>query len=190
MHSVQVIKESKQQRPEIEEFSYKLGELVHKWGFKRIHGRIWSRLFLSARPLDAADLIEQLDISKALVSISLRELLDFNAVEEVGRSERGTNLFRANSDLQSIYMAVLKQREQRLITETRAALSVLGNLDVATLGTSEIDSSQVAALANHLELALNLLSVTLGQKSELKSESELELRVQQTVEKPTASLSN
>lgn len=116
---------SKQPLPELDAFTTQLSELAHNWGFKRIHGRIWAQLFLSQRPLDAADLIQQLDISKALVSISMRELLDIKAVVDVGRSDRGTHLYRANEDLNAITLAVLKKREQEMLKTAQAALDAL-----------------------------------------------------------------
>lgn len=146
------------QTPALDTLSDQLGEMIHNWGFKRIHGRLWTRLFLSNRPLDAADLIGQLGISKALVSISLRELLDVKAVEEVGRSARGTNLFRANQDINSIYLEVLKKRERKMLELTSAALSMLSNLDSATLNQQEVSMTQMGSLASHLEMAMAMLS--------------------------------
>lgn len=144
--------------PALTDLSLKLGELVHNWGFKRIHGRIWTRLFLSSRPLDAADLIEQLDISKALVSISLRELLDLRAVEDCGRSARGTNLYRANGNLNEIYLSLLKNRERMMLEQTSAALSTLAGIDAVELNESEISGEKLNQLASHLHRALGSLN--------------------------------
>lgn len=147
---------------ELDELSHRLGELIHNWGFKRIHGRIWTRLFLSTRPLDAADLIQQLDISKALVSISMRELLDLKAVEEVGRSARGTNLYRANGDLNAIYLELLRRRERTMLEQTSASLSILANVDAVALSESEISPTQLDVLATHLKSAMGLVNKTLS----------------------------
>ncbi len=156
---------------ELTELSQRLGDLIHNWGFKRIHGRIWTRLFLSTRPLDAADLIQQLDISKALVSISIRELLELKAVEEVGRSARGTNLYRANDDLNAIYLELLRQRERKMIAETTAALTMLNNLDAVTLSESDISPTQIDALAVRLKEAASMVEKTLETSSEPVSDT-------------------
>ncbi len=97
--------------PELEDLADQIGEFIHYWGFKRIHGRIWTHIYLAAKPLDAADLVRQMKISKALVSISLRELIDFEVIEEVGKSSRGTHLYRANPDILKVILSVLRQRE-------------------------------------------------------------------------------
>ena len=152
------------QNAQLTELSHKLGDLIHNWGFKRIHGRIWTRLFLSTRPLDAADLIQQLDISKALVSISLRELLDVKAVEDVGRSARGTNLFRANGNLQAIYLEVLKKRERMMLEQTSAALSMVAALEAVDLNESDISSTQISVLGSHLEKAMTVLNAYVSRE--------------------------
>jgi DNA-binding transcriptional regulator GbsR (MarR family) len=151
------------QTSELNDFSDQFGNLMHNWGFKRIHGRIWSRLFISSRPLDAADLIEALNISKALVSISLRELLNVKAVEEVGRSSRGTNLFRANADLSSVYLEVLKQRERKMLEMTSTSLHSLTSLDEIQLKENSVSSVQMSTLSAHLRTAMTILNAYVAE---------------------------
>ncbi len=114
-----IINEAKM--PELEDLAEQIGEFIHYWGFKRVHGRIWTHLYLAKRPLDAADLVRQMKISKALVSISLRELLDYEVIEEVGKSPKGTQLYRTNPDILKVILSVLRQREKRIIARIQAA---------------------------------------------------------------------
>ena len=62
--------EANESLQQLNKLADEVGELVYNWGLKRVHGRIWTHLFLSNRPLDASDLVKRLDISKALISIS------------------------------------------------------------------------------------------------------------------------
>jgi DNA-binding transcriptional regulator GbsR (MarR family) len=107
--------------PELQDLADQVGEFMHYWGFKRIHGKIWTHLFLSGHPLDASELIQRLKISKALVSISIRELIDFSVVKEAGRSTRSTQLYKVNPDVGSVITSVLRQREKRIIGRVLAA---------------------------------------------------------------------
>lgn len=143
--------------PELEKLTEQMSELVHNWGFKRIHGKIWSLLYLSERPLDAADLISQLQISKALVSISVRELLDAGAVKDVGRSQRGTHLFRANTDIAAIAFEVLRKRERDMLAKTQDALTALAGIQAETLKTFEISAKHVENLQIEIRNASMLL---------------------------------
>lgn len=111
--------------PEMEDLAEQIGEFIHYWGFKRVHGRIWTHLYLAKAPLDAADLVRQMKISKALVSISLRELLEYEVIEEVGKSPKGTHLYRTNPDILKVILSVLRQREKRIIARIQAAQSSL-----------------------------------------------------------------
>ncbi len=107
--------------PELDELAEQIGEFIHYWGFKRIHGRIWTHLYLAKRPVDAGELVSHLQISKALVSISLRELLDYEVIRDIGKSPRGTNLYRTNPDILSVITSVLRQREKRMLSRISAA---------------------------------------------------------------------
>jgi DNA-binding transcriptional regulator GbsR (MarR family) len=111
--------------PEMEDLAEQIGEFIHYWGFKRVHGRIWTHLYLAKKPLDAADLVRQMKISKALVSISLRELLEYEVIEEVGKSPKGTHLYRTNPDILKVILSVLRQREKRIIARIQAAQNSL-----------------------------------------------------------------
>ncbi len=102
-----------------------VGEFIEYWGFKRVHGRIWTHLFLSEAPLDAGQLIERLGISKALASMTLKDLLRYDVILPAGRSERGTDLFRANPDTLGVVLNVLKQREKAMLEQVRTSLSQL-----------------------------------------------------------------
>jgi DNA-binding transcriptional regulator GbsR (MarR family) len=143
--------------PEVSDLSEQIGEFIHYWGFKRVHGRIWTHLFVAKRPLDAADLVQQLDISKALVSISLRELLEYEVVKEAGKSERGTNLYVVNPDLLSVIFNVLRGREKRLISKIQAAQELLLRADATGKEQTEVSQERVEQLGQLVEQASSSL---------------------------------
>lgn len=134
-HSTESLSESvkgaEPRMPEMEDLAEQIGEFIHYWGFKRVHGRIWTHLYLARRPLDAADLVRQMKISKALVSISLRELLEYDVIEEVGKSPKGTQLYRTNPDILTVILSVLRQREKRMLARIQAAQSSLERTSAA-----------------------------------------------------------
>jgi DNA-binding transcriptional regulator GbsR (MarR family) len=129
--------------PEMQELSDQIGEFVYYWGFKRIHGKIWSHIYLAKKPLDAADLVRSLDISKALVSISLRELLEYDVIQFAGKSDRGTQLYKVNPDILSVIMSVLRQREKRMLAHIQAAHEGLGR-------APESDRAEAGLSTDHL----------------------------------------
>ena len=143
--------------PEVEDLAAQIGEFIHYWGFKRIHGRIWSHLYLAQKPLDAADLVRQMKISKALVSISLRELLDYEVIEEVGKSNRGTHLYRTNPDIMKVILSVLRQREKRILARIQAAQETLERVpqeERTRNGLSEKHILNLGEIVTRAQLAL------------------------------------
>jgi DNA-binding transcriptional regulator GbsR (MarR family) len=113
---------------EFESLASEVGTFIEYWGFKKIHGKIWVHLFLSNNPLDAAELMRRLQISKALVSISLRDLMDYNVILQKGKSVEGTLLYVANANIGEVISNVIKQREKKMLTKVLEAQKNLMNL--------------------------------------------------------------
>jgi DNA-binding transcriptional regulator GbsR (MarR family) len=138
--------------PELEEFSNQVGTFMEYWGFKRVHGQIWSHIYLSESPLDAAGLMRKLQISKALVSISLKELLDFGVLEEAGKSARGTRLYRAREDLGATILDTLRRRERKMMSRILAASSLLEKLDDEELSRHGLERRKILFLGSLIRM--------------------------------------
>lgn len=138
--------------PELEEFANQVGHFMEYWGFKKVHGQIWCHIYLSDHPLDAAELMRRLQISKALVSISLKELLDFGVLEEAGKSPRGTRLYRAREDLGATILDTLRRRERKMMARILAAYSLLEKLDEEELNQHGIERQRVGLLGALIRL--------------------------------------
>ena len=107
--------------PEILALDQEIGEFMEYWGFKRIHGRVWLHLYLSDMPLDVAELMRRLGVSKALMSFCIRDLKEYSVIVEDGVAKHGTILYRANPDLFAVIKNVLRIRERPLLSRIRAA---------------------------------------------------------------------
>ena len=64
-----------------------IGQIIESWGFKKILGMTWAFLYLCPEPASAKDICKALDISPALVSITLQDLLRWQVVKNCLRSE-------------------------------------------------------------------------------------------------------
>lgn len=156
--------------PEMQELADQIGEFIHYWGFKRIHGKIWTHLFLAEKPLDAADLVRDMKISKALVSISMRELMEYEVVIDAGKSERGTHLYRTNPDILAVILNVLRQREKRMLSRIIAAQESLNAVSPEDKTNTQLSSQRINQLgalvqnaAMSLESLIALRSVDFGE---------------------------
>jgi DNA-binding transcriptional regulator GbsR (MarR family) len=62
-----------------------IGVLMEFWGFKAVMGRLWTILYLSPRPLSAAEIGERLAASTGAVSMALADLQQWGVVKKAWR---------------------------------------------------------------------------------------------------------
>lgn len=88
-----------------------VGSLMELWGFKRIHGALWTYLYMADRPLDAQELREGLQISSGLVSMTLHELMRWGVVTRQIVPGTRRERYRAEPDIWRAIAKVLRERE-------------------------------------------------------------------------------
>jgi DNA-binding transcriptional regulator GbsR (MarR family) len=147
---------------ELDEFAEQVGAFIQYWGFKQIHGKIWSHLFLSSRPLDAAELIGRLGVSKALISISIKELLSYRVIEKAGRSSMRTQLYQANPEVISVICGVLRQRERAMLMRIRQSFKRLQGLGPESLLMHELSKPRIEAVSLLIDVAERVLEALLA----------------------------
>ncbi len=151
--------------PQISDLANQIGSFLQYWGFKRVHGRIWTVLYLSKNDLDAAALRHRLKISKALVSLSMRDLLRYGVVQEVGKSRRGTTLYRATNDVRHAVVKVLQEREYEMISKISNAHKECERIDTTNLNRLDIDGDRLKSLSEMIGLASSLIQGVLDNHS-------------------------
>jgi DNA-binding transcriptional regulator GbsR (MarR family) len=132
--------------PEIDNLCELVGEFIQYWGFKNIHGKIWFHLFLSQTPLDAKDLMAKLHISKALVSISIRDLLIYDVILEDKLSAEGTRTYIANSDIKNVVERVLRGREKVMMSKLKGSFQNLKQVPASEISDHDIQSKRLKEL--------------------------------------------
>lgn len=142
--------------PELDELAEQVGEFMRYWGFKKIHGKIWLHLFLAAEPLDAGRLMKRTGVSKALMSITLKDLVDYRVIEIVGESDRDTTLYKANPDLMEAIFHVLRTREQKMVSHIHASWEQVKRLGHDAEGV-KIDAGRVNELGEFVDAGRKML---------------------------------
>lgn len=150
--------------PEVEDLAEQIGRFIEYWGFKKVHGQIWCHLYLSATPLDAAAIMAKVGISKALVSISLKELQEFGLIAEVGKSPRGTRTYQATDDVVSPILATIRRRERRLISRIESSYSLLSKLSAKELTRHDLNTKRMSYLGVLIKIANFGLDTIVQQK--------------------------
>jgi DNA-binding transcriptional regulator GbsR (MarR family) len=150
--------------PELEDFAEQIGIFMEYWGFKKVHGQMWVHIYLSTHNLDAAELMQRLRISKALVSISLKELVDFGVIEEAGKSVKGTRTYRATGDLTKPIIETLRRREQRMLARILSAYSLLARYEKHDCHSLGIEKSRLDYLGHLIKLVDTGLEYVIKRK--------------------------
>jgi len=148
--------------PELQDLADQVGEFIEYWGFKRVHGKVWLHFFLSESPLDAAEIIGRLGISKALVSMTLNELLEYEVILPAGKSTRGTELFVANTETVAVILNVLRKREKRMLSRVEAAHRLLKQLPARERKSLELSEDRQEHLTQLIQNAQAAIEGILG----------------------------
>lgn len=144
--------------PELEELANEVGDFICYWGFKRIHGRLWTHIYLAKSPLDAGNLMQRLKVSKALISLSLNDLLKYDVILENGKSERGTQTYVANPDVLDVILNVLRRREKKMLTKAETSHKMLCSLSDESLNRANCHSERIQSLGRMITQAQDALT--------------------------------
>lgn len=137
----------KQTEKQLAALSGAVGDFIRYWGFRRIHGEIWTQVYLSKEPLSGVELTERLGVSKALVSPALKELQQHKLIlvkPEDGKTKR----YFANPDVLNVIKEVLQKRELLLIEEAAKHFSKVNAIEDAA-----IDKDRLNRLGQMINLA-------------------------------------
>ena len=147
---------------ELQTLAAEVGHFIYYWGFKKVHGRIWTHIFLANHPLDAAALMKILNVSKALVSLSLNDLLEYNVIKTAGKTEKGTQAYKVNPQILDIIMGILQSREKRILNKVQKAFRNLQATDTEHLKAQDINLERLAMLGTMIDLAQGALEAILS----------------------------
>ena len=143
-----------------------VGQFMEYWGFKSIHGRIWAHLYTSKAPLESIDLMERLNVSKGLMSIAMRELIEYDViqVDHVGR--HGSTFYISNPNILKVITGVLRIRETKMIAQAQKACEALQKLKVKELESAGLEQTKIQSVLDLTVSAKFLLDAFLVEEAE------------------------
>nr|ADI22044.1 hypothetical protein [uncultured myxobacterium HF0200_05J13] len=96
------------------------GAFIEWWGFRAIHGRVWTLLALKGTPMTQSTVANTLGVSRALVSNAVSELSEFGLVRPV--EDHRNSPYEATIDVWPTISDILRTREWMLMESARVAL--------------------------------------------------------------------
>lgn len=153
---------SKDQQKRLKNLALSVGEFIRYWGFRRIHGAIWTQLYLSPAPLSGTELAARLGVSKALVSPALAELGKWKLIREVDSGDKKTRLYEAEPDVNTVIRHVLQIREKKMLAEVEKHFR-----EVNAAANGQLNPARLENLGQMIEGANLMLGLLLGQEEVL-----------------------
>jgi DNA-binding transcriptional regulator GbsR (MarR family) len=136
--------------------SKKVGDFIRYWGFRRIHGQIWTHLYLSPEPLTASQLVAQLRVSKALISPALKELQHFKLIQSAPGIDARSKKFSATPQVLQVIRGILQQREAPLLNQIQTDFLALKR-DPSARALSSERLQELETMIFSAKMALELL---------------------------------
>ena len=94
-----------------------VGAFIETWGFRSIHGRVWTLLALRAQPMAQTEIADLLGVSRSMVSLAVSELVHYGLVRPL--SEHRNAPYEARLDVWPTITDVVRNREWMLIERAR-----------------------------------------------------------------------
>lgn len=145
---------------QLADLSELVGEFIQHWGFKSIHGQIWLQIFVSTEPIDATTLVKRLNVSKALVSLAIKDLLHYQVIILSGKGQKRTVFYKSNPDLFKVIKDVLENREKKLLERIESASLALQALPLEKKSEGFMSAERIDELNDMVstaQIALKLL---------------------------------
>ncbi len=149
---------------EVDELSDRVGEFIRYWGFKNIHGKVWCLLFLGKAPLTAAQLIEKTGVSKALMSQTLSELLEYRVIDCVDECIKNRR-YCSNPKVLSVITAVLRRREKEMLGNIHKRFRSVESFSEEQLDSVGVCKVKVERLGRMIKFAETFLNSMLRFES-------------------------
>lgn len=134
-----------------------IGDFIRYWGFRRIHGEIWALVYLSETPLSGVEIVEKLQVSKALVSPALKELEDEGLILQVPSENSKVKRYAANEDVESVIKGVLKRRELPMLQEVWKSYTALYKSVTSSEGVRADRFERLGEMIKTAQMGLGLL---------------------------------
>ena len=156
---------SPRSEPLIREFVAHWGLMARTWGINSSMGELFALLYITGTDWTADDLRTWLAVSRGNVSMNLRELLAWGVVHKVHRTGERRELFRAETDVWTLFRRILAERKKRELDPSLRILDRTVRLAAENPNLQDLQS-RVESLRQFFglidSLAVRLLSMPSG----------------------------
>jgi DNA-binding transcriptional regulator GbsR (MarR family) len=146
----------------ISQFADRVGQFVGYWGFMELQGKIWALAFVSQKSLSAVEIAQLLGVSKASVSLAMKELIEYKVMFTDVKSNKRNLPLVPNEDLNQVITGVLKIRESRMIDQARRGLKAMVSSRESDFELNEYRLKKIETLIETAEALLRTVIAMSG----------------------------
>jgi DNA-binding transcriptional regulator GbsR (MarR family) len=136
------------------------GAFIEYWGFKAIHGRVWTLLALHRTPMSQVEVAELLGVSRSLISGAVAELVEYGLVRPTHDHRNAP--YEAVMDVWATISEVLRNREWMLLERSRNAMEAAIEEIQLSGDQTQWELSRLKNLLAMTELAQALLKMLIS----------------------------
>lgn len=142
--------------PSLIQLADSIGDFIQYWGFRKIHGKVWTLIYLSSTPVGNCELIEFTGVSKGLMSTTIATLLDYGLIQVVETGNKKTKAYTANLNIGPVIASVLEQREKNLL------IKIKENFESVLADPPEwLDQKKLNRLKRYIKFASSMLQAVI-----------------------------
>jgi DNA-binding transcriptional regulator GbsR (MarR family) len=104
------------------EFIDHWGSMATCWGINPAMGQVHALLYITGRPMNAEEIMKALGLSRAAVSMNLRDLVNWGIVRRVHRMGERKEYFESENDVWDMFTTIIRERKRREVDPTISAL--------------------------------------------------------------------
>jgi HTH-type transcriptional regulator, glycine betaine synthesis regulator len=154
----------------IKRFVEHWGMMARAWGINPSMGELFALLYISGTDWTAEDLRQWLQVSRGNVSMNLRELMSWGVVRKVHRPGERRELFRAETEVWTLFRRIVTERKRRELDPTLTVLDRIFQLSEVEPKLADL-RSRVESLRQFFRLidalVVRLLALNSGDLDEL-----------------------
>ena len=145
------------QQEKKEEFIQSWGALGSNWGINRTMAQIHALLLISAKPLSAQAIKDELKISVGNANMNIRALIDWGLVHKKLISGERKEFFIAEKDMWEVVKKIIIQRKKK---ELEPILKMLGDINISEVEPKNLEEEEFVKVIKDLELYSNKIDNT------------------------------
>jgi len=112
-----------------QQFIQSWGVFGSSWGINRTMAQIHALLLIAHEPMNADEIMEQLQISRGNANMNIRELMNWGIVEKVLKPGDRKEYFVAEKDIWKVAMRIMKERKKRELDPIIHTMEQIGNIE-------------------------------------------------------------